>query len=344
MVGAVLVSRGRIVGQGYHHAAGQSHAEILALREAGRRAKGATLYLTLEPCSHLKKRTPPCVPAIIQAGVLRVVLAMIDPNPLVRGRGVAQLRRAGLQVTVGIGRREAERLNQAYSHWVRTGRPYVTMKSGMTLDGRIATESGASRWITSMVSRRDVHRLRAEVDAVLVGIGTVLADDPSLTARRSPALTRLATKQPLRVVVDSRLRVPLKAAVLSRQRAASTLIATTSDASRTKRQALIRQGIEVLTLPSTNGRVRLTSLLNALGRRGVIHVLLEGGSELNASFLRAKLINQVRLYVAPALLGGAHSIGVVGGPSPRRPAEALPLRDVRVRLCGTDLLIEGEPS
>jgi diaminohydroxyphosphoribosylaminopyrimidine deaminase / 5-amino-6-(5-phosphoribosylamino)uracil reductase len=342
MVGAVVVSHGRVVGRGYHHAAGEPHAEILALRQAGHRAKGATLYVTLEPCSHLNKRTPPCVPAIVQAGVQRVVVAMVDPNPSVRGQGIAQLRRVGIAVTVGIGRDEAERMNRAYRHWMTTGCPYVTLKAGMTLDGRIATESGLSRWITGTASRRDVHRLRSEVDAVLVGIGTVLADDPALTARRPPRLVRLAAKQPLRVVLDSRLRIPTSATILSQQKQAPTLLATTEAAPRAKQRVLARKGIEVLRFPSAKGRVQLRPLLKRLGRQGATHALLEGGSELNAAFLQAGLVNEVRLYVAPALLGGARSIGVIGGPSPRRPAQAVPLRHVDVRRLGADLVIEGQ--
>lgn len=341
MVGAIVVSHGRIVGQGYHHAAGESHAEVLALEQAGRRAKGATLYVTLEPCSHLNKRTPPCVPAIIHAGIRHVVVAMIDPNPLVRGRGVTQLRRAGLSVTVGIARREAEQVNRAYRHWVKTKRPYVTLKAGMTLDGRIATASGESRWITGVQSRQDVHRLRAQTDAVLVGIGTVLKDDPALTARRGPRLIQLAAKQPLRVVVDSRLRIPRSAKILN-QRQGPTLVVTTKAASRSKQIALERQGVEVLTVPATKGRVGLLPLLKRLGRRGITNLIVEGGSELNAAFLHARLVNEVRFYVAPTLLGGDQSIGVLGGPSPRRLAQAVPLRNLRTCRVGGDLVVEGE--
>ncbi len=341
MVGAVLVARGRIVGTGYHHAAGQPHAEILALREAGSRAKGATLYLTLEPCCHVNKRTPPCVPAIIRSGIRRVVVATTDPNPLVRGRGLAQLRRAGVAVQVGLCRSAAERMNQAYTHWITTGRPYVTLKAGMTLDGRIATESGKSRWITGPASRQDVHRLRRTVDAVMVGIGTVLADDPALTARQPPDLTRLTPRQPLRVVVDSRLRIPLNAAVLKQQRYARTAVATTTAAGLSKRRALSRLGVEVLIVPAMRGRVRLASLLKILGRRGITHVLLEGGSELNAACLHAGLVNDVRLYAAPALMGGTRSIGVMGGSSPARPSQAVPLSDLRISRLGADLLIES---
>ena len=211
MVGAVVVAAGRILGQGYHQRAGGPHAEVLALRQAGRRAAGATLYVTLEPCGHTGKRTPPCVPLILESGIRRVVVAQLDPNPLVSGRGIRALRAAGLRVEIGCGARQARRLNAVYSHWMRTGRPFVIMKAGMTLDGKIATASGESRWITGEAARRDAHRLRSRVDAVLVGIGTVLRDDPALTARVSDQPRR----QPIRIVLDSRLRIPLKARVLS---------------------------------------------------------------------------------------------------------------------------------
>lgn len=341
MVGALVVSHGRVVGQGYHHAAGQPHAEILALRQAGPRAVGATLYVTLEPCSHLNKRTPPCVPAIVAAGIRRIVVAMIDPNPSVAGKGVARLRRAGLSVIVGIARREAEDLNRAYCHWVTTGRPYVTMKAGMTLDGRIATVSGESRWITGVQARQEVHRLRAVADAVMVGIGTVLTDNPELTARQPPRLLHAAPRQPLRIVVDSRLRIPFAARILSGQRQAPTLVATTEAAPPSKRRALERRGVAVLTVPALKGRVALVPLLRRLGQRGVTNLVLEGGSELNASFCRAKLLNEVRLYLAPMLLGGTRSLGVVGGPDPLRLTQALPLRNVTIRPVGSDFAVEG---
>jgi diaminohydroxyphosphoribosylaminopyrimidine deaminase/5-amino-6-(5-phosphoribosylamino)uracil reductase len=342
MVGAVVVSKGRVVGQAYHHAAGQAHAEVLALRQAGSRATGATLYVTLEPCSHLKKRTPPCVPAVIQSGVRRVVVAMVDPNPLVRGKGVAQLRRAGLAVTVGVARREAETLNRAYGHWVRTTRPYVIVKAGMTLDGQIATAGGESKWITGLQSRREVHQLRSAVDGVIVGIGTVLHDDPSLTARRPPRLTVLAATQPCRIVIDSRLRIPRSAKILTQQRQAKTIIATTDAAPKARLRALEQLGIEVLVLPGERGRVSLKQFLALLGQRGMTSVMVEGGGELNAAFLNAKLVNHVRLYVAPTLLGGAQSKGVIGGASPRRLADAWKLKQVQTRLLGKDVVVEGD--
>lgn len=340
-VGALVVSQGRVVGEGYHHAAGRPHAEVLALRQAGRRARGATLYVTLEPCSHLNKRTPPCVPAILQAGIRHVVVAMIDPNPAVRGKGVRELRRAGVSVTTGIGQSEAERLNRAYRHWVTTKRPYVILKAGMTVDGKIAAGSGKLRWITGPRARREAHQLRARVDAVLVGIGTVLKDDPQLTARQGSRLSRLAARQPLRIVVDSRLRIDPKARILKQQAQAPTLIATTAAAPRARRAALERIGIEVLPLPSADGRVDIRALVRRLGARGVTSLLVEGGGEINDAFLTARQVNEVRLYVAPLLLGGASAISLIGGPRRRRLAQAWPLHDMQTRWIGPDLVVEG---
>ena len=342
MVGAVVVSQGRVIGQAYHHAAGQAHAEALALRQAGRRAAGATLYVTLEPCSHLKKRTPPCAPAVIQSGVRRVVVAMADPNPLVKGKGIAQLRRAGIAVTVGVARREAEAMNRAYGHWVRTKRPYVILKAGMTLDGQIATAGGESKWITGLQSRREVHRLRSTVDGVIVGIGTVLQDDPSLTARKPPRLTVLAATQPCRIVIDSRLRIPQSAKILGQQDRAKTIIATTVAAPKARLRALEKLGVDVLVLPAERGRVSLKPFLALLGERGMTSVMVEGGGELNAAFLKTKLVNHVRLYVAPTLLGGTQSKGVIGGASPRRLADAWKLKPVQTRLLGKDVVVEGD--
>lgn len=342
MVGALVVRQGRIIGQGFHLRPGTPHAEILALRQAENRAKGATLYVTLEPCCHLTKRTPPCVPEILRSGVRRVVMAMQDPNPSVKGKGVAALRRAGLSVTIGIAQREAEELNRAYCHWMKTGRPYVTLKAGMTLDGQIATASGESRWITGESSRRDVHQLRGHVDAVLIGIGTVLADDPSLTARTGPRFEQLTPRQPLRVIVDSRLRIPLKAEVLAQQDLAKTIMATTAVAPAARRSILHKKGIEILTLPARHDRVSLRALLTQLGRRGIMSLLVEGGGEINAAMLKSKLVNHVRLYIAPLLLGGQNAKGVIGGTSPVRLAGAIKLRHVVTRSVGQDVVVEGD--
>ncbi|MGZ8381645.1 MAG: bifunctional diaminohydroxyphosphoribosylaminopyrimidine deaminase/5-amino-6-(5-phosphoribosylamino)uracil reductase RibD [Nitrospira sp.] len=342
MVGAVVVRQGRIIGQGFHLRPGTPHAEILALRQAGDRARGATLYITLEPCCHLKKRTPPCVPEILRSRIRRVVIAMQDPNPSVKGKGAAALRRARLPVTVGVARSEAEELNKSYDHWMKTGRPYVTLKAGMTLDGKLATATGESRWITSAASRREVHQLRRSADAVLVGVGTVLADNPSVTARTGPQLEKLALQQPLRIVVDSRLRTPLKAQVLAQRDKAKTVIATTAAAPAARRSALQKKGIEILTLPALQGRVSLPALLEELGRRGILSVLVEGGGEINASLIKDKLVNRIRLYMAPLLLGGQNAKGIIGGESPARLAGAIKLRHVVTRSVGHDVVVEGD--
>ena len=342
MVGAVVVKQGRIVGQGFHLRPGLPHAEVLAIKRAGAHAQGATLYVTLEPCCHLKKRTPPCVPGIIRSGVTRVVIAMTDPNPSVKGRGVAALRRAGLSVAVGVGRSDAEELNRAYCHWVTTRRPFVTLKAGMTLDGKIATASGESKWITGAHSRVETHRIRREIDAVLVGVGTVLSDDPALTARTGPHLKKMASRQPLRVVVDSALRLPLKAQILTDQKQVRTLIATTDSADVSRKQRFEKLGIEVLTLPSLGGRVSLPALVCELGQRGVISLLVEGGGELHAAMLKAKLVQHVCFYIAPVLLGGNDAKSVLGGKSPIKLASALRLRNVRTRSTGDDLIVEGD--
>ena len=342
MVGALVVRNGRIVGRGYHRGPGQPHAEILALTQAGRRANGATLYVTLEPCCHLLKRTPPCVPAVVQSGVRQVVVAMTDPNPMVEGRGVAALRRAGITVTTGIAKEEAAKLNRAYLHWVTTGRPYVTLKAGMTLDGKMATAKGESRWITGPRARQEVHRFRSQVDAVVVGVGTILHDDPTLTARLSDRPLKLASRQPLRVVLDSRLRTPPTAMVCTKQDRAKTLIVTSSHARRSRHRPFEQGGVEVLSLSTKNGRVSLQALMTMLGKRGITSVLIEGGSTVNASLLQEKLVNHVVLYLAPTLMGGQDAIAVIGGHSPKRLSQVLRLRHVTVRRIGGDIVVEGD--
>ena len=282
------------------------------------------------------------MPDILRSGVSRVVIAMQDPNPSVQGKGIAALRKAGLSVTVDVARSEAEKLNKAYGHWMKTGRPYVTLKAGMTLDGQLATASGDSRWITGELSRKEVHQLRSTVDAVLVGVGTVVIDDPSLTARTGSGLKKLASRQPLRLVVDSRLRIPLKALVLTQQDRAKTIVATTDAAPSAQRSALQKKGIEVLIVPVIHGHVSLSALLKELGRRGITSLLVEGGGEVNAAMLKAKLVDHVRLYMAPLLLGGQNARGVIGGESPARLTGAMKLQHVTTRFVGNDLVVEGD--
>jgi len=335
-VGAVIVRRGRVVGAGFHRRAGGPHAEAVALRRAGQRARGATLYVTLEPCCHLDKRTPPCVPIILASGITRTVIAARDPNPKVLGRGVTALRRAGIRVEVGVGHGEAHRLLEPYRTRVTTGRPFVTLKVAATLDGKIATAKGESRWITGPAARKAVHRLRAQSDAVLVGIGTVLTDDPSLTVRTG----RTGGRAPLRIVLDPSLRIPLRAKVLT-DAEAPTLIVTTKAGSAGKRAALTRRGIEVLMLPAPRGRVAWTTLLRDLGRRGVSSLLIEGGAEVNASALRERAVDRVLFFLAPTILGGRDAVSAIGGPSPPRLAHAMALKGVTVTRIGPDILVEG---
>ncbi len=341
MVGAVVVAGNRIVGQGYHRRAGGPHAEVIALQAAGPRAKQATLYVTLEPCCHTKKRTPPCVPVLTAAGLHRVVVAMADPNPRVSGRGIRALRKAGLDVAVGCRRDEAERLNEAYCHWIRTGLPFVTLKAAMTVDGKIATANGESQWITGEPARRYTHQLRSRMDAILVGAGTVQRDDPRLTVRLGRgAVAAKPAHQPLRVILDSRLRIPLKAKVLG----AGTVIATTAQAPIGRIKQVQAKGAQVLILPARNSRVSLRACLAELGKQGVTSMLIEGGSEVNASAVRAGLVNRVALFIAPTLLGGQDAKGLIGGQSPRRLAQAMPLDDIRIQPLGKDFLLEGTLS
>lgn len=350
MVGAVVVARGRVIGSGYHRRPGGPHAEVIALQQAGQRARGATLFVTLEPCSHINKRTPPCVPAVLASGVRRVVVAMPDPNPQVSGGGLRQLRRSGLTVDVGCLRDQAERLNESYCHWVVTRRPFVLLKAAMTLDGKIATKSGESQWITGPRARRHVHQLRSRVDAVMVGIGTVLRDDPQLSARFAGGQpNRLTPHQPLRVIMDGRLRIPLTAKVLARSsgqgadriKRINTLIATTSQAPKARLHRLRSLGIPVLVLPAQDGHPSLRACLQRLGQMGITSVMIEGGSELNASALRDGMVNRVLLYVAPLLLGGQDAKGIIGGRSPNRLASARRLQHVQIRRVGGDFLMEG---
>lgn len=336
MVGAVVVAGGRIVGEGFHRKAGAPHAEVIALQAAGPRAKGGTLYINLEPCSHTGKRTPPCVPAVLAAGVRRVVVAMRDPNPRVNGEGLRQLKRAGLNVSVGCLEQQAERLNDSYVHRMRTGRPLVVLKMAMTLDGKTATAAGESKWITGPQARRHAHHLRSQADAIMVGVNTVLTDDPQLTVR----LGRPVARQPLRVIMDSRLRTPPTAKVLSRRLRKGTVIATTHMAPPAQLARLRKRGISILALPGTR-QVSLRACLKHLGRMGINLLLIEGGSELAASALQSGVVDRLRLYIAPRLLGGNDAKGLFGGSCPSQLARALSVSGLSVKKIGPDFMLEG---
>lgn len=333
-VGAVVVREQKIVGEGYHQKAGTPHAEIHALRAAGNLAQGATLYVTLEPCCHYG-RTPPCTEAIKAFGIRRVVIAMPDPNPKVAGKGIRELKEAGIEVEVGVLAQEAQRLNEAFSKYITSGLPWVTMKVAMTLDGKIATRTGASRWISCEASRQKVHELRDTHDAVLVGIGTVLADDPLLTTRLPGG------RDAVRIVLDSSLRLPLKAKIINPFSSAPTWVATTDKASVEKRKELEKLGVEVLVLPSEEGRVSWPALLKTLGEREITSVLLEGGAEVNASALAKGVVDRVIAFIAPRIFGGREAPGPVGGIGVSQPDEAWELEQVEVHPSGTDIMITG---
>ncbi len=336
-VGAVLVRGGAIVGEGGHMRAGGPHAEAAALAAAGERARGATCYVTLEPCVH-HGRTPPCADALVAAGVARVVVACRDPNPVVDGRGLERLRAAGLEVGLGVLDAEARGLNRAFFTRMSTGRPHVTLKSAMTADGKIAAADGTSRWITGETARQEAHRMRFVADAVLVGVGTVLRDDPELTVR----LPAAPPKQPWRVVADSGLRTPPHARVLTAADPGQAILACVAPAPVERLATLRTRGARVLELPANGeGRVDLRALLLALAAMDVVSVLAEGGAELGAALLDAGLVDRIAFFLAPKLLGGRTAPGPLGGPG-RALKEALSLTDLTYRQVGEDLLIEAD--
>jgi diaminohydroxyphosphoribosylaminopyrimidine deaminase/5-amino-6-(5-phosphoribosylamino)uracil reductase len=337
LVGAVVVtSSGEIVGEGFHVRAGGPHAEIEALRAAGARARGATLYVTLEPCSH-QGRTPPCAPVVIQAGVVRVVASVGDPNPLVSGGGFAELRAAGIEVVVGAGAAEAERQNRVFLTAMRERRPHVTLKAGMTLDGKIADRHGASRWITGDAARARAHRLRSESDAIVVGIGTVLRDDPELTVRLGQPWPR----EPLRVVLDTAARTPVGARLIRAGRPSHAVIAVGADAPDGRVRALAASGATVVSCGTRDGRVDLGALLAELFGREVRAVLVEGGGEVHGAFLDAGLVDRVAMFTAPLLIGGRGATPVVAGAG-RELKSAVRLGAFTVTPLGDDLLVEAD--
>ena len=335
MVGAIIVKAGRIVGRGWHRKAGTPHAEIHALADAGLEAENATIYVTLEPCCH-QGRTGPCTEALIKAGIHRVVVAMVDPNPLVAGCGINQLRKQGIIVDTGILSDEAASLNAPFIKWISCQLPFVTLKSGISLDGKIATRTGHSQWITGEESRLEVHRMRDAADAVLTGIGTVLADNPELTARLPEG-----GKSPVRVVLDRLARTPLTAKLVTDGKA-PTLIAVSPDAPSERTLALTKCGVEIITLPKgTDGEPDIGVLLRNLGQRGLTSVLVEAGGTLNSALLFNHYVDRVVLFVAPKIIGGAGAPGPYGGAGSDLLSDAVELEDINVRTFGADLMIDG---
>ena len=336
VVGAVLVGADRAVGEGFHATAGGAHAEAEALEQAGTAARGATLYVTLEPCNHTG-RTPPCVQAITAAGVKRVVAATRDPNPRVPGGGAAALSRAGLEVTLGCREGEAIALNRVFITAARRGRPHVTLKWAATLDGATADVRRGSRWITGFEARLEAHRMRSRADAVVVGIGTVLTDDPGLDVRLGGHWPR----EPFRVVVDSRARLPVTARLIGAGRPERALVAVTDAADSERLESLETRGVTVLRCKSQEGQVDVSDLLSRLGALDVGGILVEGGGKLAWAFLEAGLVDRVVAFTAPMLLGGAAAPRAVGGAGLLLP-EAVRLEGIGVRPMGTDWMMEAD--
>ncbi len=360
MVGCVIVKHGQVVGTGYHRKAGEPHAEAHALQEAGEAARGATVYVTLEPCAH-HGRTPPCADALVEAGVARVVAAMVDPDPRVAGKGLERLRAAGIQAEAGLLEEQARALNRAYLKLKTTGRPLVVLKWAMTLDGHIACASGDSRWVTGEAARAHLHQLRDQVDAILVGETTARRDDPELTARPvTPGPLPLwagridpgpdpswVPKDPLRIVLDSMARTDLNARLFSpelqeRPMPNKTLIAATRLASTLKLAAMRERGAETLELPERNEVVALEPLLDELGRRGIASLLVEGGGRVHWSFLEQGLADHIMVYVAPKVVGGLNAPGPVAGQGLMKMAGAWQLGALSVTQVGEDVLLEGD--
>jgi diaminohydroxyphosphoribosylaminopyrimidine deaminase/5-amino-6-(5-phosphoribosylamino)uracil reductase len=358
LVGSIVVRDGEIVGRGFHRYSEVKHAEAWALEEAGERARGATVYVSLEPCSHNGegKRTPPCVQALIEAGVKRVVAAMVDPNPKVNGRGFEMLRDAGVEVSVGLLEEQARRLNEKYVRFVTTSRPFVHLKAACSLDGRIATRAGDSKWITSEEARAASQALRYESDAILVGVGTVLADDPLLTDRTG----QLRHRPLVRVVLDAGLRTPLGSQLVQTAREWPLLIfaarhemidnmgfpiySDSGDTSDERQQAFENLGVEVIRVAADGGLLDLEQVLSELGRRSLTSLIVEGGAEVAGSLIERRLADKVTFFIAPKIIGGREAVPVVGGHGAERLSDALELREVAIVQRGKDIELTGYPA
>jgi len=333
MVGAILVKGGRMVGEGYHAKAGEAHAEIVAIQRAREESRGAILYLNLEPCAHYGK-TPPCAPQVIEAGVKRVVIGMEDPNPLVKGKGIEILRRAGIDVEVGILEKECRRFNEAFCKYILKKEPFVILKAAATWDAKIATRNGDSKWISGETSRRFVQKLRNQVDGVLVGIGTVLKDNPLLTTRIRGG------RDPYRIVLDSRLKISEEARVIGTP-PSKAIIATTTLAPGDKIERLEKRGVQILIVDAKEGRINLRTCLSKLGEMGMMSLLVEGGSQINGSFLDEGLIDKLLLFLSPKLIGDHQALGIFGGRGVSNLREAIAVKEIKTRKMGEDLLLEG---
>ncbi|MDP7236081.1 MAG: bifunctional diaminohydroxyphosphoribosylaminopyrimidine deaminase/5-amino-6-(5-phosphoribosylamino)uracil reductase RibD [Candidatus Latescibacteria bacterium] len=333
MVGAVIVRDGHIIGEGYHQKAGGPHAEPNAIRAAGTRTRGSTMYVTLEPCSH-HGRTPPCADAIIEAGISRVIVAMTDPDKRVTGAGIDRMREADIAVGVGLLETETRHLNRSYIHHRQTGEPFTLLKMAQTLDGRIATKTGHSQWITGEEARRHGHQLRSEADAVLVGIGTVLADNPQLTVRH------VEGRQPRRIILDSGARTPISSHVLNGE--APTTICVTDAAPQDRIKSLLDAGTEMLVLPTdSDNHIDLNALKRELGAQQILALMIEGGSQIATAFLKARAVEQITCFIAPLIMGAG--LEVVGNLDTTDVSQAIRLHKTKIEQLGNDFLLTGQP-
>lgn len=336
LVGAVIVRDGRIIGEGYHEVYGSNHAEINAFNNATEDVRGATMYVTLEPCAHYGK-TPPCAKAIVEKGIKKVVIGLKDPNPLVAGKGIKILEDNGVEVIVGLLEEQGRQLNEIFLKYITTNIPFCIMKTAMTLDGKIATKTGDSRWVTEELSRKYVHKLRNRVAGIMVGIGTILADDPLLNTR----LDGEGSKDPVRIIIDSTGRIPLKAKVLNSNSKAKAIVAVTEKAEKDKIRALEEKGAEVIITPTKNNGVDLYYLMKILGEKKIDSILLEGGSKINYSALEAKIVDKVNAFIAPKIIGGDTAKTPVGGEGKVFMKDAISLKNINFHRFGNDIMIEG---
>ena len=334
MVGAIIVKGNRIIGEGYHERCGCAHAEVNAFNNAIEDVKGATMYVTLEPCSHYGK-TPPCADKIIEMKIARVVVGTLDPNPLVAGIGVEKLKRAGIEVEVGVLEEACKIKNEIFMKYIIEKSPFIIMKAAMSLDGKIATKTGESKWITGDKSRVQVHKLRNEVTGIMVGVNTVIIDDPELTCRIEGG------KNPIRIIVDSSLRIPKESKIVKTSNEVRTIVATTNKADEKDKAELKNKGVEIIEIKSKDGKVDLKELSIKLGSLGIDSILLEGGGELNYSALKSGIIDKVQMYVAPKIVGGSLAKGPVSGEGIELLSDAVMLKCLSTKIVGQDILIEG---
>ncbi len=340
MVGALIVKNEQIVGRGYHAYAGANHAEVCAIEDAGKRAKHGTLYVNLEPCVHTNKKTPPCVPAIVKSGLSRVVIGMRDPNPLVNGKGIQALETVNIQVVCGVMEKQAKELNKVYIKYVTTKLPFVTVKYAMSIDGKIATRTGDSKWISNDKSRRFVHRLRSISDAVLIGVNTVIKDNPRLTPRHGSITDRM----PIRIILDSSARIPMKSRILD-TREGSAIIVVTKGAPKSNVEKLKRIGIEIICCKMHKNKVvDIHDFLARLGKKGIASVLVEGGSKVISSFMEERAIDRIYAFIAPKIIGGKTALVPFVSSGISKIKDAVSMKDIRVRRFKDDIMIEGHPN